>query len=137
MAFDFETLVREAMAKPAAKGAAKIEAAEVPAETAAAILEDAGLAPRIWDQPVPPQFQRHLDRVLDYIRDHNLAPGITGTGSPLDLCTRITQILQEALPVSMQRDLDPVIEHVITYICDYCEESGAAKLALDFKFKRG
>lgn len=139
MAFDFETLVREAIAKPSAKGtlAPSNDPAPIPAEKADAILEDAGLAVRVWDQPMPPQLQRHLDRVLDYIRDRNLAPSIVGTGSPLDLCTRITQVLQDALPVSMQRDLDPVIEHVITYICDYCEESGAGKLALDFKFKRG
>ncbi len=158
MAFDFETLVREATTSPAARQEAARQGKALPSAandspaspdallpsappeptlTADILLSEQGISSRIWDQPVPRKVQAALDRLLEHLRDTASAPNIMAKGSPLQVCTKIITTLQAALPVHMHKDLDVVLDHAITYICDYCEASGTASLSLNFEFKRG
>lgn len=134
MTFDFDTLVKDAV-RP--NDAEQSPSTEIDVKDKADMLiSEAGISTRIWDHPMPENLQHALDNVLTDLHEHHKAPRIEGKGSPMNVCTKVIENLNAAVSPKAKDDLQIVLDHIIAYICDYCEETGAGGLSIQFEFKR-
>lgn len=91
---------------------------------------------RIWDKPVDYRSQKSIDKVLEYFIRNGRLLSIEAEGDVMSVVTKIITDMKAQTPSHLADDVDNMMNYLIAWLCDYCEEANAHYLDINFTLKK-
>ena len=91
---------------------------------------------RVWDKPVSYRTQKSIDRVLEYFVRNGRLLSIDAEGDVMSVVTKIITDIKSQTPSFLNHDIDEMMNYMITWLCDYCEDTKIHYMNLTFSLKK-
>jgi hypothetical protein len=115
----------------------KIHADTNEAVAALATITNAGETDeRVWDKPVAYRTQKSIDRVLEYFIRNGRLLSIEAQGDVMSIVTKIITDTKAQTPSYLSHDVDEMMNYLIAWLCDYCEDTNMHYMDLTFSLKK-
>jgi hypothetical protein len=91
---------------------------------------------RVWDKPVSYRTQKSIDRVLEYFVRNGRLLEIDAEGDIMTVVTKIIMDIKSQTPSFLSHDIDEMMNYMIAWLCDYCEDTKTNYMNLTFSLKK-